>query len=96
MELEHCAVCEAEFKPGYLNGEPCEVCKKLFPGAKTKEDKHKNKKPEVEKHEVDVKKIVEETLINYGILIACECGNYFYRKSPAQKQCSECKNKETK
>jgi len=101
MEIEKCAVCEAEFKPGHLVEGTCEVCKKLWPGAKTKEDRDKAKKPDVESHEVRIKdlvtKQVNELLESYGLLHRClNCSNLYVKKSPAQKSCSLCKDKEIK
>ena len=88
MELEKCAVCDAEFKPGYLDGEPCEVCKKLFPGATSKDNKFKKKSTkEEDKITNDIKKEVNSILEEYGILKKCVCGKLYYKRSPAQKGC---------
>jgi len=100
MEIEKCAVCEAEFRPGHLVEGTCEVCKKLWPGAKTKEDKENAKKPEIDSHETRIKdlvtKRVNEMLELHGILHRClDCGNLFYKRSPAQKSCG-CSKKEVK
>jgi len=99
-EENKCALCDAEFKPGYLdNNSICEICKGEHPGAKTKEDMNKKKKPEVESHEALVKELVtkqvNELLESYGILHRClTCSNLYFKRSPAQKSCG-C-DKETK
>lgn len=96
-EENKCALCDAEFKPGYLdNNSICEICKREHPGAKTKEDMDKKKKPEVESHEAFVKELVtkqvNELLESFGILHRClDCGNLYFKRSPAQKKCNLCK-----
>lgn len=98
MEAEKCAICEAEFKTGHLVEGTCEVCKKLWPGAKRKEDRNKIKKPEVANQEAIIKELitkqVDDILEKYDILQKCDCGNLYYKRSPAQKGCG-CQ-KETK
>jgi len=96
-EQNKCQVCQAEFGSGdgLVDG-VCGQCNKLWPGAKTPEDRNKKKKPEVESHEVHIKELVtkqvNEELESYGILHRClGCGNLYYRRSPAQKLCTLCR-----
>ena len=94
MEEEKCKVCLASFKPGFLENEKCPICVKLYPDAETPQDRYK-KKPKAKEDEgrleTIVKKYIKESLIEYGILHECACGEYFYKRSPAQKTCGKCK-----
>ncbi|TES92004.1 MAG: hypothetical protein E3J87_06410 [Candidatus Cloacimonadota bacterium] len=100
MEENKCTVCLSEgFKSGTLEGGICGQCKKLWPGAKTPEDRNKKKKPEVESYEATVKELVtkqvNELLESYGILHRCLiCSNLYFKRSPAQKSCG-CDKKES-
>ena len=100
MENDKCAVCLSEgFKSGTLDeNNVCTMCNKLWPGAKTPEDRNKKKKPEVESHEATIKELVtkqvDELLESYGILHRClTCSNLYFKRSPAQKSCG-CDKKE--
>lgn len=89
-----CILCKAEFKEGALNEDKkCEMCEKLWPGITSKEDLKKD--PDEEKNEgrlrTVIEKTVEDILVKHGILHKCECGKSFYKRSPAQKICSDCK-----
>lgn len=97
-EENKCSVCLSEgFKSGTLDeNNVCTMCNKLWPGAKTPDDRNKKKKPEVESHETIVKELVtkqiDELLESYGLLHRClTCGKLYYRRSPAQKKCDLCK-----
>ena len=100
MEENKCVVCLSEgFKSGTLEDGVCGQCRKLWPGAKTPDDRNKKKKPEVESHEVETKELVTNEVNNllesYGILHRClTCSNLYFKRSPAQKGCG-C-DKETK
>lgn len=100
IEENKCVLCEAEFNSGHLVDGICKDCKKLYPGAKTKDDLKKDKAPEVESHEALIKELVTKQVDNilekYGILQKCECGNLFHKRSPAQKHCGRCTTKEVK
>ena len=92
MNENKCVLCDTEYKSGYLVGGICDTCKKEFPGAKTKEDMKKKKKPEIENHETLVKELVtkqvNDLLESFGILHRClTCSNLFFKRSPAQKSC---------
>jgi len=97
-EENKCSVCLSEgFKDSLLEDGVCMQCRKLWPGAKTPEDRNKKKKPEVESHETIIKDLVikqiDELLESYGLLHRClTCGKLYYRRSPAQKNCDFCKN----
>lgn len=98
IEENKCAVCEAEFRSGHLVDGVCANCKSLYPGAKTKEDVNKPKKPEVESHDTHIKELVtnqvNELLESFGILHRClDCGSLYYKRSPAQKNCG-CKKED--
>lgn len=90
-----CKMCKAEFREGALNDKgKCTMCEKLWPGVANKDEL---KKPDDEKENEGrlknvVNKQIEEALLGYGLLTKCECGAYFYRRSPAQKTCTKCKD----
>lgn len=89
-----CILCKAEFKDGALDANnKCEQCEKLWPGIVNKDDLKKD--PEKEKNEGRLKNVIakqiEEVLMSYGILDTCECGEKFFKRSPASKKCSACK-----
>ena len=103
MDENKCVVCLSEgFKSGTLDeNNVCTMCNKLWPGAKTPDDRNKKKKPEVESHETRIKELVtnqvNDLLESFGILHRClTCSKLYYRRSPAQKSCGDCPNKETK
>ena len=98
MNNDKCVVCLSEgFKSGSLDKDcVCDMCRKLWPGAKTPDDRHKKKKPEVESYETTVKELVtkqvNELLESFGILHRClGCGSLYFKRSPAQKKCDLCK-----
>lgn len=99
MEEVICKVCEASFRSSAMNGDKCQLCCDLYPNAKTKDDikvKYKNKAKTLS--EETVKEIVYDILEEANIKrVKCEkCENLFFRTSPAQKKCKECKAKEQK
>lgn len=93
MDENKCNVCRAEFNSGYLDVDGiCDTCKVMWSGAKTPEDRNKTKKPEVESQEAHIESLVtkqiNDLLESYGLLHRCsDCGNLFYKRSPAQKGC---------
>ena len=88
-----CVYCLADFKSeANLNEHgKCEMCEKLHPGVKNKDELKKN--PEEKENEGRFKNIVtkqiNEMLSEYGILSKCDCGEFFYKRSPAQKRCGK-------
>ena len=98
MDENKCSVCKSEgFKAGTLDeNSVCTVCNKLWPGAKSPEDRKKKGKPEVQSQEANVVELVtkqvDSILESYGILQKClTCGNLYFKRSPAQKVCGACK-----
>jgi hypothetical protein len=89
-EPEKCNVCNAEFKAGLEDG-VCFMCKKLWPGAKTPEDRNKAVKAEVDSQEAHVKSMIvqeiDAALEKYGLLDRCVCGKLYHKRSGAQKSC---------
>jgi len=98
-EQAQCILCEAYFRRNTMIGNKCPLCNALYPNASTKEEiktKVKNKAETLT--EGRVKELIYELLEDANIRrIKCErCGKLFFRNSPAQKYCSNCKDKETK
>lgn len=90
MEDEKCKVCESGFPKGYLADGICDPCKLMWPGAKTKEDRNKGKRPDIESQDTRTKNMVNDLLESYGIIHKCDCGGYYFRRSPNQKGCGDC------
>lgn len=93
-----CKICEAGFRESDMTGGKCHLCNELYPKAKTKEDikvKFKNKAETLS--EERVKDLVYEILEEANLKrVKCEkCEKLYFRTSPAQKVCKECKAKET-
>lgn len=92
-----CAVCEGDFFIAKMKDGKCDRCVAQFPNIKDKAELiKKRKETEEEKFnrgnfENRVKDLIQEALKEYGILAECECGNYFFKKSGAQKRCDSCK-----
>lgn len=92
----NCAICENEFYAEKLKDGKCDVCNSRFPGIKNKAELEKQREEdnsEFNKGSLPslIKEKVESMLEEYGILQKCECGNLFYKRSPAQKGCGKCK-----
>ena len=99
MDESRCCICEAYFRSNAMVGDKCTQCNSLYPKAKTKEDvkvKFKNKAETLT--ESRVKEIVYDILEEANIKrVECDkCNKLFFRTSPAQKQCSACKSKDSK
>jgi Zn finger protein HypA/HybF involved in hydrogenase expression len=98
MRTGTCVVCEGEFLAEKMVGEKCDSCHVRFPRIKNKKELEERREAEdnafnAGSFESRVKALVEGKLQDYGILIKCECGNSFYKKSPAQKKCGKCGDK---
>lgn len=92
-----CVICEASFRASAMVGEKCALCAELYPKARTKEEvKIKTKNKAETLTEGRVKDIVYEILEEANISRhECEkCGKQYFRTSPAQKVCKNCKAKE--
>ena len=94
MNVERCKLCDAEFRAEYLKDGKCEVCTKKYPGMSSKEDIKREKDEDAKENEGRLKNIIDkqldERLKEYGILHTCECGQLFYKTSPAKKKCGQC------
>jgi hypothetical protein len=98
MNHEKCKICGFDFKPGTTVEGKCTECVKKFPGVDSMEEWREKHNPELKKNdkimEERVAKIVERKLKEKGVLVDCECGKSFFKKSPAQKKCGNCPKKE--
>jgi len=75
-------------------GDKCKLCDGLYPKAKTKEDiKVQTKNKAKTLSEESVKELVYEILEEANLKrLKCEkCGSLYYRSSPAQKVCKNCR-----
>lgn len=95
-----CAICEGGFYTAKMKDGKCDACNIRFPGVKDKEDLKKQRETSDSKFnagsfEKRVEKQVENILKKFGFLIECDCGELYNKRSPAQKSCGICKNKET-
>lgn len=94
--VNNCAICEGEFYESKMNDGKCEACNTRFPGVKNREELKKKRDESSNKYnegsfDVRVEKKVKEVLEGLGILNKCECGEIYFKKSPAQKSCGNCK-----
>ena len=94
--VTNCSICEGEFYAAKLdeNGR-CDSCRMRFPNAKSKEELQKQREGKNEKYnegniENIVKRTVMDMLTELGILQECECGQKYFKRSPAQKTCGNC------
>lgn len=97
MEQVQCSVCEAYFRPTAITDGKCSVCNQMFPGVKSrKELKLKSSPTKAQTMTEDVvQQMIYDTLEDAGIKrFECEkCQTLYYKTSPAQKQCSRCRDK---
>lgn len=94
MEDKRCVICEGSFRLNAMEGEKCKSCAELYPKAKTREDIKMNKKPVAKTlSEETVREIIYEVLEEANLKrVKCEkCGKLYYRTSPAQKVCPDCR-----
>jgi hypothetical protein len=99
MDEKRCVVCENYFYSHAMEGDKCKQCATLYPNAKTKDDIKMDNKPKAKTlSDETVKEIVYDVLEEAGIKrFKCEnCNKLFFKNSPAQKYCSNCKEKEKK
>lgn len=94
LEENICRVCKAEFRPGHLDEDKkCVQCEKLWPGIKNKAELKRDEGEIVRANELKttIHTEIYAKLAELGITLKCECGENFYKRSPAQKICSKCK-----
>ncbi len=94
MEEVRCVICEAYFRSNAMVGDKCTKCNDLYPDAKTKEDiKVETKDKAKTLSEETVKEIVYSILEDANLKrVKCDkCGKLFFKTSPAQKYCNDCK-----
>lgn len=99
MNEETCIICKSDFRALALKNGKCSVCNKKYPTAMSPEDiKKKDPKSPRTMSESVVREMIYEILEDAGMKrVKCEkCNQLFFRLSPAQKQCSSCKDKEVK
>lgn len=97
MQTDKCLICNDDFYVSKMKDGKCDACNARFPGIKNKEELEKSRAEKQSEEynkgnlsniiRVNIDKILEE----YGILIKCDCGKLYHRNSPAQKNCSSCK-----
>ena len=94
MEEQRCILCEANFRSSAMVGEKCVVCNAAYPNAKTKEGiKVKSKNKAKTLSEETVKEIIYDILeeANLKRVVCDKCNKKFFRNSPAQKVCVNCR-----
>ena len=100
MDETRCTLCEAYFRSSAMVDGKCPVCHSMYPGIRSRDELLRKNSP------IRARTLTEDTVqdIVYTILeeagikrFQCEkCHKLYFRNSPAQKQCSSCKAKETK
>ena len=94
IEENICVMCKAEFIEGSLDEDmKCEMCIKLWPGVKNKSELKRDEGEIVKANELKItmQEEIANALAELGITHKCECGESFYRRSPAMKNCGKCK-----
>ena len=97
MQTETCDFCRANFRPGIIKDGKCGPCKEKYGDAISMKDwKEQNSKPTEDQvdFKARVRKIVGETLDEFGILTDCECGGKFFKDHQARKKCDKCREAE--
>lgn len=96
-----CVVCNGEFIEGSLVNGKCSICAVDYPNADNLMEAmvQTGKKQEVHLNltEDRVRNVIYEILSDAGLSRKkCEkCGSLYFSKSPAQKVCQKCRDKET-
>lgn len=99
MNSENCVVCNGEFHKGTLVNGKCSICKTAYPDANSLieaiERHGKKQETLLNLTEDRVKILIYEILIDAGLTRkTCEvCNNLFFPRSPAQKTCQSCRDK---
>lgn len=91
-----CCICEQNFRMEGLTDGKCVVCVEKYPNAKSKAEVVLKRKPKARTLTEDViREMIYEVLAEAGIeQKLCEkCGKAYFPKSPAAKQCEECRIK---
>jgi len=99
VEEKQCILCEGYFRVGAMEGDKCNLCAGLYPNAKTKDDiKVKTKNEAKTLSDETVREIVYEILEEANLKrVKCDkCGKLYFRTSPAQKNCPDCRKMEKK
>jgi len=97
LESRECLICTTGFRPKDMDDEKCDLCHKIYPKERSMDEVMRKKKPDpfqIEQSRVFNEKVIaviDDRLLELGILQTCDCGNLFHKKSAAQKQCSKCK-----
>ncbi len=94
LEENICRVCKAEFRSGHLDEDKkCVQCEKLWPGVKNKSELKRDEGEIVKANELKItmQEEIAIALAELGITHKCDCGESFYKRSPAQKNCGKCK-----
>lgn len=96
--IKNCVVCDCKFDSKEPEQIKCSLCEKLYPNAKNLAEATKQSSPQAAQLEINVtEKRVREVV--YGILeeagikrqVCGKCEKLFFKTSPAQKYCSNCK-----
>lgn len=92
-----CCICEGEFYKVKMREGKCDLCARLYPGAKSMDEVKEQQKTQQEQANKDsfdnrVERKIWDVLEQLGVLSNCDCGNKFFKKSPAQKSCGKCIN----
>lgn len=95
MNSETCKICSFDFKPGTLLDGKCTECVKKFPDVDSMKEYREQQNPERKENErimeERIAKLIDRKLKEVGILVECDCGKSFFRRSPSHKHCGNCK-----
>ena len=98
MDEQRCSLCEAYFRSTAMVDGKCPVCHKMYPTIKTREELKLKNSPAKAMVLTDkvVQQMIYDTLEEAGIKrYECEkCHKLYFRTSPAQKVCVDCRGKD--
>ena len=97
MDSQTCIICKADFRGEAMKGKKCLKCAELYPQAESaaelREGKSKIKAETLT--DVSVRRMIYDVMAEAGFVRhKCDkCEQLYYRTSPAQKTCKDCKEK---
>lgn len=97
MNEKQCSICGSMFRLKAMVGEKCKNCAEKHPDVKSKQELVDAKKREFIAeliNEKTMRQMVYDILEEAGIKREkCDCGELYFKRSPAQKKCPTCSKK---
>lgn len=90
MESVQCKVCGMDFRESSLSDGKCELCITMYPNCNSREEACGILPDEDIDMDATIKEVIDNRLLELGLVSECECGSLFYKRSPAHKRCKDC------